>query len=182
MRMGQASNINRGSVKLGLVAMAFAMLLAGRFGAMAAVDSAPPPEPVVDRAPCMAAIATGNDDALIATCAALINDAKAAAPDRVKALTARAAAFARKDQADRAIVDYDAALMLNPRQADIFNARGELWRLKGDRLRALNDFGAAIKLVPTHEAARASYKALALEIERIGAAMAIKGQPKAPLK
>ena len=72
-------------------------------------------------------------------------------------------------------------LRFDPTLADTFNARGELWRKKGDRPRALADFGAAIKLNPRHEAARANYKSLALELERIGAQMAIK-KPTPPLK
>jgi tetratricopeptide (TPR) repeat protein len=150
--------------------------------AVAAVDVAPPSEPVVDPAPCLSAVSAGNDDAVIAACAALIGYAKAAAADRLKALAARAAAYARKDQPDRAIVDYDAALKLDPARGDLFNARGELWRLKGDRPRAIRDFAAAIRLDPRNETARANHKALALEIERQGAAMAIKDQPKPPLK
>ena len=52
-------------------------------------------------------------------------------------------------------------LRLDPSLADIFNARGELWRKKGDRPKALADFGAAIKLNPDHAAAKANYKSLA---------------------
>jgi tetratricopeptide (TPR) repeat protein len=68
-------------------------------------------------------------------------------------------------------------LRLDPAQADIFNIRGELWRKKGDRRRALADFAAAIKLNPDHAAAKANYKSLALELERIGAQMAVAGKP-----
>jgi tetratricopeptide (TPR) repeat protein len=71
-------------------------------------------------------------------------------------------------------------LRFDPTLSDIFNARGELWRRKGDRPRALADFGAAIKLNPQHEAARANYKSLAQELERLGAQMAIK-KPGPPL-
>jgi uncharacterized protein len=47
----------------------------------------------------------------------------------------------------------------------------------GDRPRALTDFGAAIKLNPNHLAARANYKALALEVERLGALIAVNNKP-----
>ena len=73
-------------------------------------------------------------------------------------------------------------MWLDPTLADIFNARGELWRKKGDRPHALADFGAAIKLNPQHEAARANHKSLALELERIGAQMSIKNKSNPPLK
>jgi tetratricopeptide (TPR) repeat protein len=138
--------------------------------------------PQVDPAPCVAAIAVIDDDRIIAACGVLVDNDKTARPDRIRALIARAGAFDRKDQIDRAIADYDVALRLDPALSDIFNARGELWRKKGDRPRALHDFGAALKLNPQHEAARANYKSLALELERLGAQMSIKGKSSQPLK
>jgi tetratricopeptide (TPR) repeat protein len=138
--------------------------------------------PLADPAPCAAAVAANDDDKIVAACGGLIDNEKTVKADRIRALIARGGAFDRKDQADRAIADYDVALRLDPTQADIFNARGELWRKKGDRPRALQDFGAAIKLNPQHEAARANYKSLALELERLGAQMAIKGKSGQPSK
>ena len=114
---------------------------------------------------------------IIAICGALIDNEKTLRADRVKALIARAGAYDRKDQIDRAIGDYDTALRLDPTLADIFNIRGELWRRKGDRPRALADFAAAIKLNPEHAAARANYRSLAQELERLGALMAVKNKP-----
>jgi tetratricopeptide (TPR) repeat protein len=149
-------------------------------GAFAATAD-PAMQPPVDPAPCIAAITDADDDRIVAACGALIDNDKTQKADRIKALIARAGVYDRKDQVDRAIGDYDTALRFDPTLADIFNARGELWRRKGDRPRALADFGAAIKLNPQHEAARANYKSLALELERIGAQMAIK-KPSPPLK
>src|SRR6266436_1718802 len=137
---------------------------------------------LLDLAPCTAAAAADDDDKTIGACGTLIDNEKTARADRIKALIARGGAFGRKDMADRAIADYDVVLRLDPGVADIFNARGELWRKKGDRPRALADFGTAIKLNPQHEAARANYRSLALELERIGAQMAIKNRPNPPLK
>jgi tetratricopeptide (TPR) repeat protein len=133
--------------------------------------------PPADPAPCLAAISTNDDDKIISACGALIDHEKTAKADRLKALIARAGAFTRRDQPDRAIADYDVALRLDPSQADLFNSRGELWRKKGDRRSALADFGAALKLNPDHPAAKANYKSLALELERIGAQMALAGKP-----
>jgi tetratricopeptide (TPR) repeat protein len=131
----------------------------------------------VDPAPCLAAAATNDSDKIIAVCGALIGNEKALRVDRIKALIARAGAYDRKDQIDRAIGDYDSVLRLDPTLADIFNTRGELWRRKGDRPRALADFGAAIKLNPDHPAARSNYKSLAQELERLGALMAVQNKP-----
>ena len=78
---------------------------------------------------------------------------------------------------DSAIADYDAVLRLDPGLADIFNARGELWRKKGDRPKAVADFGAALRLNPDHPAAKANHKSLAQELERVGALKAVEGKP-----
>jgi tetratricopeptide (TPR) repeat protein len=134
-------------------------------------------EPQVDPAPCLAAISAADDDRITTACGELIDDDRTAKDDRVKALIARAAVFGRREQTDRAIADYDNALRADASLADVYNARGELWRKKGDRPKALRDFGAAIKLNPDQQAARANYKSLAQELERLGAMMAIAGKP-----
>jgi tetratricopeptide (TPR) repeat protein len=147
-----------------------------------ATGADPSMDPQTDPAPCVAVAAAGDDDKIIAVCGVLIDNDKTLKPDRIKALIARGGAYDRKEMTDRAIGDYDTVLRLDPSLADIFNARGELWRKKGDRPHALADFGAALKLNPQHEAARANYKSLALELERLGAQMAIKNKPPAPSK
>jgi tetratricopeptide (TPR) repeat protein len=131
----------------------------------------------IDSAPCMAALTANDDEKIIAACGALIGNDKAPKGDRVKGLIARAAVYDRKGELDHAIDDYDMALRLDPTLADTFNARGELFRKKGDRVHALADFGAALKLNPNHSAARDSYKALALEVERLGALIAVNDRP-----
>jgi len=161
-----------------------AVFLSGACSAHAAVDTDPetPPVPKVDTAPCFAAVAAVDDDRIIAICGDLISNEKVATADRLKAASARAAAYARKDQLDPAIADYDAALKIDLSRPDLLNARGELLRKKGDRPRAIRDFGAAMKIDPQNETVRANYKALAQEIERMGAKMSVQPQPKAPLK
>jgi tetratricopeptide (TPR) repeat protein len=134
-------------------------------------------EPLVDPAPCTAAATSRDDERIIAACGVLVDNDRTQRADRVAALTARAAAFARTDMVDRAIGDYDALLRLEPQLADAYNARGELWRRKGERARALRDFGAAVKLNPDHAVARSNYQSLSLELERIGALMAVAGKP-----
>jgi tetratricopeptide (TPR) repeat protein len=144
-------------------------------GAFAAASDAA--DQRIDPAPCVAAVMANDDDQIVAICSPLIDNEKTLKADRIKALTARAEVYDRKDQIDRAIGDYDAVLRLDPTLADIFNARGELWRRKGNRPRALTDFGAAIKLNPDQAAAKANYKSLALEVERLGALMAVNNKP-----
>lgn len=131
----------------------------------------------IDSAPCTAALTAADDEKIIASCGALIGNDKAPKADRVRAAIARAAAYERKGEIERAISDDDTALRLDPTLADIFNARGELLRRKGDRVHALSDFGTAVKLDPHHAAAKANYKSLSLEVERIGAMMAVNNRP-----
>jgi tetratricopeptide (TPR) repeat protein len=142
-----------------------------------ATDPAPPAESPSDSAPCVAAATSGDDDKIIAMCGALIDNEKTAAADRIKASIARAGAYQRKDMIEPAIGDYTAVLRLDPALVDIYNARGELWRKKGDRPDAVRDFGAALKLDPNNAVAKANYKSLAQELERIGAQMALAGKP-----
>ena len=154
-----------------------AVLSAVSPGAACATGAEPSADPQTDPAPCLAAASANDFDRIVTVCGALIDNARAAKPDRIKALVARGGAYQGKDMLDSAISDYDAVLRLDPALADIFNLRGELWRKKGDRPRALADFGAAIKLNPDHPSAKSSYKSLAQELERLGARMAVAGKP-----
>ena len=151
-----------------------AVLLSPRLHATGADTATVPP---ADPAPCMAAIAANDDDKILGACGAVIDNEKTAKPDRLKALVARAGVFTRKDQIDRAIADYGVALRLDPAQPDLLNSRGELYWKKGDRPKAVIDFGAALKLNPDHPAAKANYRKLAQELERLGALMAVAGKP-----
>jgi tetratricopeptide (TPR) repeat protein len=153
-----------------VVAMSLALAAARATGAEPAAAE-------VDAAPCLAAVAADDGEKIIAVCGTVIDNEKAEKADRLKALVARGAACARKDELDRAIADYNLALRLDGSHADLFNARGELWRRKGDRPKALADFSAALKLDPQHEAAKRNHKALARELERLGAQMAVAGKP-----
>jgi tetratricopeptide (TPR) repeat protein len=137
----------------------------------------PDKEPRVDPAPCLAASEANEADRILTECGALIDNARTARSDRINALIARASISIRKGQADRAIADYDAVLRLDATLADIFNARGELLRKAGARPKALADFAAALKLNPEHVGARANYRSLAQELERLGARMAVAGKP-----
>jgi tetratricopeptide (TPR) repeat protein len=143
----------------------------------AAAATSEPTGEQIDSAPCKSALMAGDDDKIIAACDGLIGNDKAPKVDRIKAVIARAAAYDRKGEIDRAIGDDDIALRLDPTLAEVLNARGELFRRKGDRVHALADFGAAFRLDPNNAAAKANYKALSLEVERIGAMMAVNNRP-----
>jgi uncharacterized protein YecT (DUF1311 family) len=158
-----------------VVCLAASAILCGACSARA--TGGEPTDPQVDARPCAAAAAADDADKTIAVCGTLIDNEKTPRAERIKALIARAGAYARTDQTDRAIGDYDTVLGLDPTLADIFNTRGELWRKKGDRPRALQDFAAAIKLNPDHSAAKGNHKSLAQELERLGAEMAVAGKP-----
>ncbi|WP_407178246.1 hypothetical protein [Bradyrhizobium sp. STM 3562] len=160
-----------------LIAALVALPCAAGFRTALATGTEAEKVPPVDPAPCLAAISGHDEDRIMVACGALIDNDKTAKADRLKALIARGEVFARKDQTDRAIADYDAVLQLDPTLADIFNVRGELWWKKGDRPKAVSDFAAALKLNPDHPAARANYKRLARELERLGAQMAVAGKP-----
>jgi len=153
-----------------LCGLSASMVRAATGGAQATIEQ-------VDTSPCLAAIASDDVEKAVSVCSGVIDNEKATKPDRLKVLIARGAFFARHDQIDPAIADYTRALQLEPSAADLFNARGELWFRKGDRPKAVQDFGAALRLDPNHEKARANQKAMARELERIGAQMAIAGKP-----
>lgn len=154
------------------------LLSALSLGAARAVTGGEPAAVVqVDVAACLAASAADDMDKASPACAAVIDNEKTARSDLIKALIARGAMLARHDQIDRAIADDSRALLLDPRLADVFNARGELWLKKGDKPKAVQDFGAALRIDPNHEKAKANHKAIARELERIGAQMAVAGKP-----
>lgn len=154
------------------------MLSALLLGAARAATGVEPAAIVqVDVAACLSATAADDMDKAGPACAAVIDNEKTAKPDLIKALIARGAMLARHDQIDRAVADDSRALLLDPTLADVFNARGELWLKKGDKPKAVQDFGAALRIDPNHEKAKANHKAIARELERIGAQMAVAGKP-----
>ncbi len=90
----------------------------------------------------------------------------------------RGTSYQLKGDLDLAIADYEKAIALDDKLALAYNNRGVALREKGDRRRALADFTAAIRLDPDLEVAVAHRKALALELERIGAQMPLKHPAK----
>jgi tetratricopeptide (TPR) repeat protein len=156
-----------------VIALALSALAHAAF----ATGAEPEKDPQLDAAPCLAAAAGNDDDKIMALCGELLANEKTARADRVKALVARAGAFDRREKYNEAIEDYDTALRLDPALADAYNARGEVWRKKGNGPKAIADFAAAINLNPDHAAAKANHRSLALELERLGALKAVAGKP-----
>src|SRR5690349_16726442 len=102
---------------------AFAIVLSVMLPSAAfAAGTEPGKDLQADPAPCLAAITANDDGRIVPACSALIDNDKAAKPDRIKALIARGGVFEHKEMFDSAIADYDAVLRLDPTLADIFNA------------------------------------------------------------
>jgi len=161
----------------GVACVLWALLTLGTLQGALATGTEPAKDVRIDPAPCLAAAAAHDDDKTVEVCGALIDNEKTERADRIKAMIARGGAYERKDMIDRAIGDYDAVLRLDPMLPDVYNARGELRRKRGDRPGALADFSMAIKLNPDHVAARANHRSMAQELERLGALKAVAGKP-----
>ena len=69
---------------------------------------------------------------------------------------ARGDAWRQKGDNDRAIADYNEAILLSPEYAFAYASRGYAWRQKGDIDRAIADYSEAIRLDPNYAWAFAS--------------------------
>ena len=63
-------------------------------------------------------------------------------------------AFYNKADYDRALVDYNQAILLNPNLTEAYNNRGFVYFLMGDMKAAIADFEAALKLEPDYSSAK----------------------------
>ena len=89
---------------------------------------------------------TKDHDAAIAGCTRVIDDGKAKPKGRAAAYYNRGNANAAKGDSAAAIMDYDEALKLDPKNARALANRGTAHGEKGDPDAALADFDAALKL------------------------------------
>jgi tetratricopeptide (TPR) repeat protein len=89
-----------------------------------------------------------NPDLSISGCTAMILSGRETPGSLAEAFYNRGAAYAAKDQYDRAIEDYDHAIQLNPNDARASVARGGAYAVKGQYDRAIEDFDHAIRLSP----------------------------------
>jgi tetratricopeptide (TPR) repeat protein len=95
-------------------------------------------------------------------------------PDNAQAFFKRAELHRAIGDADTAITDFTSTIRLEPKNVAALFARAELYRAKTDRRHALADYAAVLRLDPSQEAAAANHKALAIEIERLGAMMPVR--------
>ncbi len=65
----------------------------------------------------------------------------------------RGLCYAYLEAYDRAMSDFNDALRRNPYIADVYNERGNLYRLNGEHQLAIEDYNAAIAIDDTHYAA-----------------------------
>ena len=85
-------------------------------------------------------------DVVISGCSAVIQ-ARQDVPRRLAtAYNNRGVAHKFKGDFDRALEDYDQAILLNPSFANAYNNRGVIYRLKGEYDRATRDYDQAIWL------------------------------------
>ena len=87
-------------------------------------------------------------DGQVMGCTAAIQSDKWRGKDLAWAFNNRGYAYAGKGEYDRAIEDYDQAILLNPNYAMAYNNRGYAYNDKGDYDRAIDDFDQAIRLDP----------------------------------
>ena len=89
-----------------------------------------------------------NPDLAIKHCTRALDSGKLTTAERAQAHLGRGVEFAAKNDYDRAIADYDAALRIDPKLTDAMHNRGIAWAHKGSPERAIADFDAVLKLNP----------------------------------
>ena len=91
---------------------------------------------------------TGKPDAAIQHCTRAIESGKYSGEMLSRLHFNRGIEWGTKNDHDRAIADYDAAIKLSPNFTDALYNRGSAWAHKGESDRAITDYDAALKLNP----------------------------------
>ena len=94
-----------------------------------------------------------SGDVAIAACGRAIASGKFKGKSLAVIYVNRGAEWKDKNQTDKALADYAAALKLDPGQPAIYNNRANILGDRGDTDRALADYNTAIKLDPAYTAA-----------------------------
>ena len=87
-------------------------------------------------------------DVAIAACSRAIASGRYRGRDLANAYYNRGAEYEAKGDLDRAMVDYNEAIRLDPQEKDFYNNRGTAWQAKGNLDRAIADYDEAIRLDP----------------------------------
>src|SRR5262245_56387247 len=87
-------------------------------------------------------------DARIAACTRVINSKKFSGTSLGNVHHYRASGHREKNDNDKALIDYDTAIRLNPKNHNALVQRGTIYRIKGDHERALADYDQAIRVEP----------------------------------
>ena len=85
-------------------------------------------------------------DVIISGCSTVIQAGQGSPRQLATALNNRGVVYKFKGEYDRALEDYNQAILLNPSYANAYNNRGVIYRLKGDYDRAIRDYDEAIWL------------------------------------
>jgi len=85
-------------------------------------------------------------DVIISGCSAVIHGGHDSPKRLAMAFNNRGVVYKFKGEYDRALDDYNQAILLNPSYANAYNNRGVIYRLKGDYDRAIKDYDEAIWL------------------------------------
>jgi tetratricopeptide (TPR) repeat protein len=91
-----------------------------------------------------------NPDVAINYCTQTIESRQLSGKGLAFAFYKRGNAYYGKGDHDRAILDYDQAIRLNPSHANSHSNRGAAYARKGDYDRAIQDYDEAIRLNPNH--------------------------------
>src|SRR5262245_6328356 len=96
----------------------------------------------------------GNDaNAKITACTTIIDSKEASANERFSALHNRGYAYGMKSEWGRAVADFNAAILLNPKSSVTFNNRGWAHIQLKDYDRAIDDLSESIRLDPKYAVA-----------------------------
>lgn len=87
-------------------------------------------------------------DIKIAACSIIIENRKQSLANRWDAYFTRGTGWLAKSDYERAIFDFNQALVLNPNELSALNGRGAAWRASAQYERAIADFTEVIRLAP----------------------------------